>query len=96
MPPDEIGQIRSELTQIWDELGKLSQRASGQETALARIEENLRGIRELLSERCEIRGQGQNELFSRVRSLEQRVWWASGAAAAVSFMVGQVMKGLGH
>lgn len=89
---DDITAIRAELAQVWEALERLSHRSTVLETAMARIEEHLRGIRELLAERCELRGTTQAELCSRVRTLEQRQWWAAGFAAAASFVASWLIK----
>ncbi len=61
-------------------------------SAVAELTAVTRGIKVLLGERCEIRGAELAETKRRLANVEYRIWWASGAAAAVAFFWPIVLK----
>lgn len=63
-------------------------------TILAKNGMSLSRIETLLSERCTIRGKTQEDLETRVKALEAKLWWMGGAAAGAAAVVNWILTNL--
>lgn len=86
MPPSD-----DDIKDIWSTIDDMR-------TILAKNGMSLSRIETLLSERCAVRGKTQEDMESRVKILEQRLWWmggaAAGAAAVLNWMLTHLSGGL--
>ena len=80
-----------DISELWEAMTKLREGQTDNSLALARIEEQGRGNRELLTERCEARRKTMDEIRnrqdqqeSRIGELERKERFAQGKAAGVA------------
>lgn len=77
-----------EFKDLWDAVEKIRQEQNTTNSTLSRIET-------LLAERCMTRGAVMNSTIDRLSEVEKKLWFFSGAAVAVSTLVGWILKQLG-
>jgi ElaB/YqjD/DUF883 family membrane-anchored ribosome-binding protein len=74
-----------DIDDLWSAVNELRSSVS-ELTAL------VREVRAMLSERCDVRAKRQEDFEARLRVIEHRVWWASGAAAVVGVVAGWLAR----
>ena len=79
MPPSD-----DDIKELWSTVDDMK-------TILAKNGMSLSRIEKLLSERCTIRGKPQEELETRVKAMEAKLWWMGGAAAGAAAVVNWVL-----
>ena len=87
-----------DLAEIWAAITDLRKANAETMTALARIEEQLRGIKDLLSERCETRLATLNTIQSRqeahatkIETIERKQSFTDGRSSVVAAVVAGVI-----
>lgn len=84
--------MSAEISELWEAVNRLRGESASGQAMLARIEEQIKGIKDLLAERCEARGETQADLARRVAGCEHRIWYASGFCAAVCLTASLAVK----
>lgn len=77
-----------EFKDLWDAIEHIRREQSKTNSTLSRIET-------LLAERCMTRGAVMDSTTIRLSEVEKKMWFFSGAAVAVSTLLGWILKQIG-
>lgn len=80
MPPSD-----EDIKDLWKGIDELKEMRSKDAQTLARIEA-------MLFERCVNRGKNLDDMDTRIKEIEKKLWWMGGAAAAVATFIGWILK----
>lgn len=78
-----------DVDDLWKAVNDLRAGQGAMLVSLGRIEA-------MLNERCDMRAKKLEDHEARLRTVEHRVWWASGAAAVIGIVVSFAVKHFGQ
>lgn len=74
-----------DIADLWSAVNELR-------AAVADLTGLVREVRAMLAERCDVRAKRLGDIEERLRAVEHRVWWASGASAVIGIVSGWVWR----